>query len=688
MVLSYMSVADGAAAAFGSARGGASTSPVDGSPLRASGAFTGPFHGTADLVTPTQAAQLAKISKELASSNLPNLNPKAAAAALAVNKLLPATLPTISCQPLSAGCDTVSSSSGGATGVKGLNVIDSTDLSTNLVVGTIEPADQGLCAGNGYVVETNNIGEIEVFNAGLKLVSGDISLDTLMGLTGLGFSSGGDVSCLYDYNNGGHWFITQFVSTTNESSGGTFAGCFAGVAFGCLEGIAVSVSNNPLGFYNTYFLNPNFNPSEPGYPYLLNDFAKIATTRDAFLVFYDEFPLNGSVPGIGGGFFNGAQEWAIDKTALELGYSVHSPYFNAVEENMGYLPTPDGTCASDNTYGLPAITCWYQVIPAQSPDPTQFDNSYGGSGFMLGALDFYGAGDTRIAVFGWTGLSHLNSYFCATCGGIGFGGQVFAGVESYYNPGIPAPQKAGPIPLGDNCGLILHNSVVSCPEGPVATNGDGFTQVALAQGQLWGAITTWVDQRYASGSGCPCYELHAGVAYFVIGTASFNAGGPFSLTNEEYVTAMHEDLEFPAMAAGGTKSQDGGNLAALITFTLSGNGGPKHADGGGFYPSTAYGRLTSSSEGLVSHVINVADKGKAPTDGFTEYSGYPGSTRPRWGDYSWAIFMPFSGGKVYFATNYIQYPNCSDAKFLIDPSCGGTRDLFANWGTSVNFAVA
>ena len=40
-----------------------------------------------------------------------------------------------------------------------------------------------------------------------------------------------------------------------------------------------------------YYLNADYNPKEPGYPSLLNDFAKIGVTRDAFLLFYDEFPL-------------------------------------------------------------------------------------------------------------------------------------------------------------------------------------------------------------------------------------------------------------------------------------------------------------------------------------------------------------------------------------------------------------
>ena len=349
---------------------------------------------------------------------------------------------------------------------QGLNAVDSGTLSTNVLVPPdIEPADQGLCAGNGYVVEDNNVGEILVFNQGLQRKSSVISLDTLMGLTGLGYSSGGDISCEYDYANGGHWFFTEFVSTNSEASGGAFAGCFNAVANACLEGIAVTKGSSPFGPYNVYFVHADYNPAEPGYPYLLNDFAKISTTRDAFLLFYDEFPLsydefplNPAVPGIGGGGFNGSQEFAFNKNALERGLPVTlangkpNPAFTVAIENLGYFPAPDGTCTSDNTYHLPGITCWYQTIPAQAPDPTQYDNNNGGSGFMLSSLDFYGNGDNRFAVFDWTSLKNLNSPNCATCAGIQFGGQLFSNTESYYGEGFLGAQKAGPIPLGDECG--------------------------------------------------------------------------------------------------------------------------------------------------------------------------------------------------------------------------------------------
>jgi hypothetical protein len=589
--------------------------------------------------------------------------------------------PTVSCAPLGDGCDKISLSADGAKGVKGINAVDSGTLSTN-PNGDIEPADQGLCAGDGYVVEDNNIGEILIFNTRLQRVSSVISLDTMFGLTAKGWSSGGDISCVYDYSNGGHWIFTEFVSASTEASGGAFSGCFGNVANSCYEGIAATKGGSPYGPYNVYFVNSNYNAAEPGAPYLLNDFTKIAVTRDAFLMFYDEFPLVKA--GIGGGFFNGAQEYAIDKNALERGLPVTEPdgspnrAFNVAIENMGTLATPDGTCSSDNTLNEPGVACWYSVIPALPPDPRQYDNSHGGSGFMLDSLDTYGQGDTRIAVFDWTGLSALNSTGCRDCADLKFGGQLFSGVERYYGEGVGAAQKAGPIPLGDECGAALLSTgttpPASCPEGVVATNGDNFTQASQAQGQLWGALSTEVSQTF-SGEATP--EVHQGAAYFVVGTDRFDRSGVFTLTSQGYVSPAHEDLAFPVIAA-----PDHGQ--AVLFFTLTGDGGPTGANGGGFYPSTAYGRVLAGDDKLLASKVNVVDLGKAPTDGFTEYQGYPGATRPRWGDYSGGVYDPGSG-KIFFATNYIEYPNCTGSAFTLTlATCGGTRDDFANWGTSVN----
>ncbi len=430
-------------------------------------------------------------------------------------------IPTVNCTTASAGCDAISTSNGGA--ITQPHALNAT-ANGNIYGFDIEPPDQQLCAGNGYVMEGINIGEIQVFNANVHPVSGITSLDSLMGLTARGWSSGGDVTCLYDPDNGGHWFIIEIVSTNSEASGGPFTGCFAGVKNHCREGLAVSTTNNPLATsWNVYFLNPNkLSPTDQGAGYLLNDFAKLGNTRDALLVSYDEFILNPKLippcPAFGCVSFNGAQQLAIQKTALELGYNSA----NLVHENMGtdpFIQPPDGNCANGSTAG---VTCWGPVIPASSP-AGEFNNNYGGSGFMTATLDFnsfaFGVpnGDNRVAVFFWTGLKYLDSFNCNACQLISFGGQLFTGVETYIdgelncpvnasNPSCSlAPQRLGTLDLGTYCGEpVLGNppiaSVPKCPEEGLATNGDTVYEASYAAGQIWFATHTYINQQFTTGN--------------------------------------------------------------------------------------------------------------------------------------------------------------------------------------------
>lgn len=629
------------------------------------------------------AAATRSVSRATPRKALPSLGAGRRTTSRAVSAVI-SPFPTVSCAPAGPGCNTISGSAGAKSNRLGL----AATANGGLFGEDIEPPDQGLCAGNGYVMESINIGEIRVFNAKLAPVSGITALDSLMGLTGLGWSSGGDVMCEYDAANGGHWFITEIVSTTTSP----FTGCFIGVFDSCREGIAVSTNNNPLSTsWNIFFLDPNaFSPTAPGAGYLLNDYGKIGMTRDALLFFYDEFNLSGTLPtcpSFGCDQFNGAQEFAIQKSALELGFLSA----NLVHENMGtdpFIQPPDGSCFSGSTAG---VTCWYQVIPANSASG-QFDNNYGGTGFMAATLDFNsftfgnGPGDNRAAAFYWTGLSNLNSLGCSACSLISFGGQLFTGLESYIdsgqgclasggNPCGLAAQRLGVLDDGTNCGALGLASVASCREQGIATNGDGVTQASYSGGQIWFAANTLIDETFGTSS-----ETHVGAAYFVVGTSAFvGATHLLNLTSQGYVAAAHEDIAFPDLVGGSVAE------GALMSFTLSGNGGPTAADGGGFFPSSAYGRVTASSGGLVGSTIHVTALGRAPQDGFTEYLGLPGPIRPRWGDYGAAVFLPGSG--FYFASEMIQYPNCNPAYFLnVDPSCGGTRDPYANFGTSINWA--
>jgi hypothetical protein len=587
---------------------------------------------------------------------------------------------------LSSGsvCDSITTNSGGAmTNGHALNAAEN-----QLTFGyTVEPPDQALCANGNYVLEALNIGIVQVYSASnLRPVSGVVSLDNLMGLNSLGWGSAGDVSCLYDAGNGGHWFIIEIVSASPEPESPFINGCFTAAPDTCREGIAVSVTNNPMGAYNVYFLDPNYVNNDPGSATgpvvgapatLLNDYAKIGTTANAFMMFYDEFPLYGG--------FNGAQQFAFSKTALETGVAASSVI--VAYENMGsasnLYPIPANGVYQPSAYDcLNNGVCWYQVIPAQTPDPSQFDNSNGGTGWMVASLDFLGAGDNRVAAFDWTGLCALDT----SCGNsIMFGGTLYTTPSTVYRDEgaaclasagsniIPSAycglgqQKAGAIPLGDNCVAAGLNGsdVSSCPESGLATNGDGATQASYANGELWAAVSTQIIQTFGSST-----ETHIGAAYWGIGSSSVLAAG--------YVSAAHADIEFPTIAA-----TDGGNV--LMSLTLSGPA---------YYPSSAYTWLSSAG----SNVIHITALGKSPEDGFTEYQGYTStygslSTRPRWGDYGSAIFVPSAGSKgtgaIYFATEYIQYANCGNGGFLNSMTttglaCGGTRAVYANWGSSIN----
>ena len=201
---------------------------------------------------------------------------------------------------------------------------------------------------------------------------------------------------------------------------------------------------------------------------------------------------------------------------------------------------------------------------------------------------------------------------------------------------------------------------------------------------MWTSSETGITQTFSSEA---TPESHQGVVYWVVNTDSFDRQGVFTLFSQSYVSPAHEDLSMSALAAEGFRDEDGGNGRAIILFTLTGNGGPTGADNGGFFPSTAYGRLTSFSNGIFGSVINIADPGQSPQDGFSEYQGFPGRTRARWGDYSEGVFLPGTG-RIYFANEYIQFPNCTGADFTLTlATCGGTRDGSANWGTSVNYVV-
>jgi hypothetical protein len=107
---------------------------------------------------------------------------------------------------------------------------------------------------------------------------------------------------------------------------------------------------------------------------------------------------------------------------------------------------------------------------------------------------------------------------------------------------------------------------------------------------------------------------------------------------------------------------------AIVAYTVAG----RH-----IYPSAAY-----SAIGAQTGNPQLVARGLGPADGFTGYVPLdPGDGGvERWGDYSAATVD--ASGAIWFATETINQ-RCSFQQFLADTTCGGTRSLLANWGTTI-----
>ena len=495
-----------------------------------------------------------------------------------------------------------------------------------------EPPDQGLCAGNGYVVEMVNL-NLQVFNANLTALQAPMVLETFFnetrafGTGGADYTIQGDPRCYYDANTQ-RWFLSNLVLDLSNNTS--------------RFDLAVSTTPSPLGAFNLYSLD-NTDNSNPGCP-CFGDQPTMGANHDAIFITTNEFSINNPV-------FNGAVLYAIDKEALADGADSANTVVDFIGLTVQTPPTPglpQGTCTA--TGGL---DCWASVRPASSP--TSGDTRFGGVEYLLSALDFANQADSRIGVWAVTNTSSIRKDNPS----IGLQ-EATLNSEKYIFPGF-ARQKAGPIPLGDSGRYSCEPHPCATPtpqtEGPIQTNDDQIQSAVYASGLIWGGLDTTMPI---------VSQGRIGIAYFAVSPHLTSNGLTATIAKQGYLVKAGNDVEFPSI---GVDSQGHG----VVSFTLS---GPN------FYPTSAYATIDRSGVGPVK----VAALGQSPQDGFTEYEFRNGGVgagpfRPRWGDYSAAVAV---GQTIYFASEYIQSPNCSNAAFKVDTTCGGTRSRAANWGTSIN----
>jgi hypothetical protein len=509
---------------------------------------------------------------------------------------------------------------------------------------SVEPPDQGLCAGNGFVVEAVN-DVLQVYDTSgnpLLNVGRAVDLNSFYNYPAAIVRSGPhagergpsitDPSCLYDQAIGRFVLVVltlDHVGLTANLNGNNHLD------------IAVSNSGDPTGTWTIYTL-PVQNNGTQGTPdhgcnsgFCLGDYPHIGADAHGIYLTTNEFAFSG--PG-----FYGAQVYAIGNNALTGlgGGAVQAVLFDTL--GVG----PDGA----------GFTVW----PAQSSG-NQFDLDNGGTEFFLSSDAVFSntAASTNILVWSMTSTATLNSSAPAPVLGV----RTVA-VDQYAVP-PRAQQPAGSRPLSQciadpaplvgpfSCNIVVaginthDNTTFGPPNGKLNSNDSRMGQVAYANGKLWGALGTAVT---VGGN------TRAGIAYYVINPNS----GKLALQGQAGFSDT--DMTYPEV---GVLSNGRGVLA----FTLTGDND---------FPSAGYASLDAK---IGMGPVAVAAAGAGPWDGFTSYVRF-GAGRPRWGDYG---ATAVDGNGIWIASEYVAQ-TCSYSDYLVVPrgQCGGTRGALGNWSTHVS----
>jgi hypothetical protein len=525
---------------------------------------------------------------------------------------------------------------------------------------SVEPPDQGLCAGNGFVLESvNDVLNVYDQQGGSRLGVTDLNsfygypaqIDRATGLQGPFVT---DPSCLFDEVT--QRWIQVVLTLEVFPSTGDFTGR------NTLD-IAVSTSPDPLGTWKIYHLpvqddgtegTPNhdcapdpdldFTPTHP--TACIGDYPHIGADANGFYISTNEYPL---FPPEG---FHAAQLYAFSKAALAAG-----------ADTVGV--TQFDTIGLDR--GNPGFTIWPSTSPAQD-----FATAAGGTEFFMSsnaAEEANGDGSSRdLLVWSLTNTQSLNTATPDL--------RLDHTLRRVGRYGLPptSDQEPGDFPLGQ----CLNDTTLATPLGPgcwrfivvdepehneVESRLDSLDtrmqQVVFAGGRLYGALGTALT---LSG------ENKAGIEWFIANPRITRTGLRAPLVRQGYLGMNHNNVTMPAIGV-----LPGGR--GVMAFTLVGRD---------HFPSAAYAPI-SAARGVGD--IHVAKEGLGPSDGFTSYKALVGDPpRTRWGDYGAAAM---DGDSVWLGSEYIGQ-TCTLAEFVANTpdspqfTCGLTRAPLINWYTRIS----
>ncbi len=477
----------------------------------------------------------------------------------------------------------------------------------------LEPPDQGLCVGNGKVLELVNVVG-QVYSTGGSKQGKAFYLNDFFN-EDPNLANASDPSCYYDQAT--NRFYADMLFYDSDSSGN-----FTGTS---RIDIAVSDTGDAAGRYHVY----SFDVTKDGSAaYNLGDYPQIGADAQGVYITTNSYPF--FTKG-----FGGAQLYALSKMGLATGSDTSvtriplSSSAGATPFGLRPTTTPGRTYAKDTEYLLSSSAA------QEAGNASGFSTSIGL--WALTGTDSLapGAGPRNLTI-----------------------AQTSVPVDAYGVPPL-SDQKAGPYPLGECLSITSCKTTVfgttsagtAHVEGQLDSSDSRMNQTVYSNGQLFGTLDTVVN---VGG------QDRAGLAYYVL-KPSTTPALTASVVSQGQIGVAGNNLIYGAFGV------DTAGKAVLATNLV----------GQGYYPSAGY--VTFDADYRPSPVVHVSGTGAGPTDGFTEYTDFTGSLRPRYGDYAATAFDPTTGS-IWTANEYVAQ-TCTVATYQADPTCRGTRSKYGNWST-------
>jgi len=398
----------------------------------------------------------------------------------------------------------------GFSGFLGLTHRDQRNAGTGIYANTqfsLEPPDQMLCVGNGFVLEGVNTA-LAVYRTDGTRIAGPTAFNQFLGLRPEVVRSNppafgdftSDPKCYFDPD------LQRFFMTILQLDVDPVTGNFTGPSH---VFIAVSETADPTGAFNLFVIDTT-NPDHPGCP-CTGDQPLIGADANGFYVSTNEFPT------LTAGF-NGPQIYAMSKQRLAAGRNLAVVHFSE-------LSLPDGTV--------------FSIQPATTPKGGGFELAAGGTEYFLNTF-FTGGLEDRVVLWALSNTSSLSKARPV----VSLTHTVLQTEVFGFPPA--SEQKPGPTPLGDAVNGKLEF---------LDSNDDRMNQVVFSNHLLWSAVATPVKTLNS--------PTKAGIAWFAVAPSVAIGAASGSVAAQGYISVAGENVSYPSIAVNALGK-------AVATFTLVG----------------------------------------------------------------------------------------------------------------------